>query len=359
MKICTRTKGGNAIISGEPNALVCEDVLFVPKAVDVIPDIDKHWGVYDRQGLRVTSAATRRGGETIGGARRTSLDMADISFAPDLDYVYGGYANGHYGHFLLSTLSRLWQAPFESQSKIVFHLDVDPDVYLTSYPFAAEIFAVMGISIGDIVRFEKPVRFRRLRVPEPAFIEEERAFTAFRTLCRRIGLQLSRDVKRRPRRGPAYFSKSALNHGVWRIVGEEALAERLSEAGFDIVFPEQLSLAEQIAEFEDRSLIIAPVGSALHTAIFSNHCCPVIAYTADDYVLSNLRMIDRLAGARVAYVRDPNLIGSRPGRGGFHIDILLRDPVRLADGLLRFSDSFKSGADPGGLLGWLGLRRGC
>lgn len=68
-----------------------------------------------------------------------------------------------------------------------------------------------------------------------------------------------------------YVSRRTLNTEGWstRIMGNESeLIARLSDAGFDIIEPERLSMREQIRAFSSASMVVGPSGSGLFNTVF-------------------------------------------------------------------------------------------
>lgn len=112
---CTPNPVRGEVRLAEPGIEVHEDVLYGPVASHAWHD-EPHWGIYDRAGHLVDAAAYHRGpGKTLVGQSRW-LDRAAsrAGDAPDETYIYGGILIEHFGHFLLSSVSRFW--PFAEEA---------------------------------------------------------------------------------------------------------------------------------------------------------------------------------------------------------------------------------------------------
>ncbi len=64
-----------------------------------------------------------------------------------------------------------------------------------------------------------------------------------------------------------------------RLLNEAEITEKLEEIGFNVVYPEDMSLREQIAMFREAEAIVAPNGSALLNLIFAKTDIALIILT--------------------------------------------------------------------------------
>jgi hypothetical protein len=97
--------GGCEVRRGDPGITILEDVFVLPYRRDA------PWGVFDRSGALVPEATDLRlpSGELMGQAPRSHVDYAEIAEeADEAELTYAGRLHGHYGHFLIESLSRLW-----------------------------------------------------------------------------------------------------------------------------------------------------------------------------------------------------------------------------------------------------------
>jgi len=75
-----------------------------------------------------------------------------------------------------------------------------------------------------------------------------------------------------------YVSRSQAT--IRRVLNEDELLEPLSEAGFQIVFLEQLTVAQQVALFAQAEWVIAPHGAGLANLAFAPKHCRVLELRA-------------------------------------------------------------------------------
>ena len=330
---CEDLRGPELVVEQDPAILTLPEVLYFP-----IEESGLNWGIFDHGGRLVSPCAYFTGPDQAVDTRRF---LAPIRYtevegrAPDDVYIYGGSVFHHYGHFLLSTFCRYWA--FESLGmeslKIVYHGREDSTV-LFARPFIAELFGAMGLGPDNFVRFDKPTRIARLIVPCPSFEETGFAHRAFLRLGHRLGEKLTRNLAAAPSDRPVYLSKARLPSGIGHLVNEAEFSDILSQHGIDVVYPEQLSLAEQIALFQNRPLVAALTGSALHTSVFAPGRT-IVGMSYVDTLYSSYTMIDRMNGTRSHYVYPSNDIELLPRGPTFHLDYRLTDVNKTAGQFLR------------------------
>jgi capsular polysaccharide biosynthesis protein len=199
------------------------------------------------------------------------------------DWVFAGHWHGHFGHFLTETLTNLWPVQALSADGIVgMRIGVRAPVSFGSAgirplepkPWMQELLALAGLGGREIlISHLKAVRVERLLVPErPVLIKHwvrPEAVELWRRISDTVGeLGASRRV---------FLSRSRFNatvgHGgrpprtdpEW-----DALMDRsFAAAGFDLVYPEELSISEQIAIVRGVEVLAASKGSALHLSCFT------------------------------------------------------------------------------------------
>lgn len=257
--------------------------------------------------------------------------LADEPFedAPDLDYLYVGNFVSHYGHFLIDTLSRFWPLLRDPDREFVLLAHTPwQDTPWQDVPAIGEILARFGRTAHDVVTFAVPHRIRRMTIPDSSFVERSRAHVVFGEVMRFVGRPFwSPELVDRETR-PAYLSKSRLAGGVSRLVDEADLERKLERRGFDVIYPETLSLPEQVALFARRRFIVGTAGSALHTALMSAPGRRILALNIHQHLHANYALFDRLGGQRAFYYFVP---GSTEGEHpGFSVGWTLDRPDRVA-----------------------------
>ena len=332
---CTQIWGGVEIGATCLNLDEASDIVYVPQNALTPYGEDPNWGIYSyASGDLIDAAALRCGsdGALVGQRSTANFDHEEIQVASDETYIYGGVFNPHYGHFICTTLSRLWYRiePFCINAKVLLHSQWNVEAML-SFPFVRTCFERIGLNQDNIITFNTRQRVKRLFIPQPAFQEQSVAHSKFRDLCLYIGKPfVSHDDEHR---GPAYLSKSKLIAGVGHFTNETVLEGTLKAEGFEIIYPEQLTFEEQVGLFSQKRVIAGAAGSAFHTSIFTPARSRMIALAGYDLVNSNLILIDRLTGADVTYLHPdvPSRIESNVGN--FLTSMTFDNPIAIAHDL--------------------------
>lgn len=334
---CTLTWGDQILLPCAPALRIVENGVVVPKAQPGAYDFDTQWGVFDASGARVEAAAYRRGPglNYVGQGPYLTVAADQIVRSEQPLVIYGGVGHSHFGHFMVSTLARLWIAGSSSAppgTKYLFHLDQSPAEWF-SVPFVADSLAGLGIFLDDVIRVEAPTRYDTLLAPEPSF-EETRSFhPCFRETALRIGDALTADSGITP--GSAvYLSKERLPGGVKRFENEAELVGCLRAEGVTIVYPEMLTLAQQVDLFRKASIVVGSLSSAFHTTILSSEPVRLVGLCHDSNVFSTFKMIDRLTGNPALYLHQA---ATATGQTDPHFmsTFRLADPRSAAQDLLR------------------------
>ena len=349
---CRHLHGACVVHQGLPPIETHDDVVYLPNTAEH----GAAWGIFgaDRQLVPIT-------GFHRGPVRHLAMQAASTGFdvgavtetAPEPVYLYGGAIHTHYGHFLLSTLSRLWPLAVPGslpstvlggvRPKILCNAGDDPAAWF-AHPHIGFCFTHLGLTPQDFVRFDRPVRLRRLIVAQPAFEELSAAWPAFATLGHAIGdaalagnraARSTLDNHAARRTTPAYLSKTRLTSGVWRFSNEDAVVETLARHGVDIVFPEQLSLTEQIRIFAEREVVLGTVSSALHTSILASGCARIVGLNFQENLVSNYPLMDAVNAAPSRYLYPEHGLIDEGADACFTLNMRLPDPVAAAEDMLR------------------------
>jgi capsular polysaccharide biosynthesis protein len=108
-------------------------------------------------------------------------------------------------------------------------------------------------------------------------------------------------------------------------VNEAALVEQLTQHGFEVIDPAQLSFTEQIACFRQASIVVAVHGAALANLVFADNC-RVVELFSPDYIRPDCYFtLSRQLGHDYRYT----LGNSVPGQWG-DLEVDVAQVVRLA-----------------------------
>jgi hypothetical protein len=336
---CDRIHGATILHEQDPACAVHENILYMPVAArEAAPGQQSH-GLYDGEGRLIAAAGRFQGPGRVasGPAAYTAQRLPGLPFHAG-PFFYLGRFTSHYGHFLVDTLCRLWAWPGRGAAglKILYHDKSLPE-RLFALPFAAAIFAALGLRPDDFVRFDEPVRLGQVMVAEPAIEELHCVHRAYARRFNEIGDALCPGPAGPVSDVPVYLTKQNVVSGISHFVNEARFVEVLARAGVRIIAPETLPFAAQVALFRENSIVSGLIGSAFHTSLFTPSC-RLLLLNYERTVWSNQILIDRANGNQTEFVYDPATGPSLGAQGGFMNNFEMADPVRLAGDFLRRLD---------------------
>jgi capsular polysaccharide biosynthesis protein len=201
-------------------------------------------------------------------------------------WLYAGHWSTHFGHFLLEFLPNLWPDPStqgSSLSGVLVHRPArgpmahrDERVGLTTpdlTPWQRQLLDLAGYGGIDLQAVhDRPVRVERLLVPARPVLLKKWALPPAVDVWRRV----SEAVGSRGTHPRVYLSRTRFHTGVagsQRGRSGEAWDSHLdttfAEAGFEVVHPETLSVAEQVELVRGARVLAGLAGSAMHLSAFA------------------------------------------------------------------------------------------
>lgn len=208
----------------------------------------------------------------------------------DLEY------NRHFGHFLTEAIPRLyaWDACKERNPTLKMLIS-SPTEDGGLLPYQADILRAYGVEDGDIHTFRSPVRVESLTSAMPLFHNGKYVHPMLRETFARLGgaLRLGEVttgerifVSRRP--------------GMWReCLNMTQLEALFLQYGFEVVYPEEMSLREQATMFSNAKVAAGYIGSALYGAMFNNAEMEIIGFVNTSYQSTNEYLIATALGQKM------------------------------------------------------------
>jgi hypothetical protein len=245
----------------------------------------------------------------------------------------------HHGHFLLTSLARFWPLLKldDRNIRLVYHGDQDIETICNHLPVAEATLQAFRLTPDHFFRPMEPTAFQRLYIPAPSFEETNCAHQVHSDVGELVGRHLKNGHTSRSFNNPVMFSKEKLVSGVGRIANENEITEYLSQKGIDILYPEQLSLAEQIDVFESAPAVISYAGSALHTSLLASKPATIIGLNLGTVMGSSQILVDALKRNDSTYFYPSEAREMPPGET-FSAAMRVDDPIAVADTLLREID---------------------
>jgi hypothetical protein len=175
-------------------------------------------------------------------------------------YLFGGVLWDHFGHMLCEGTARLWALEGRTDiAGVLFFPQPADNARVCAKGFAS---LAKALDLPEIIVLEVPVTVDQLLVPEQGFGSgdlmpgrpETRSFLRDR-------LARGRDGGRSRR---LYLSRTGQPRRRGMILGEHGLEKLFAAQGYEIVRPERLDLAAQLAMYHEASHVVGTEGSAFH-----------------------------------------------------------------------------------------------
>ena len=241
--------------------------------------------IYDSYGLICRVAQRTR----CGNNEWHPSDPETISIGMPMRTVQGrslylGHYTGHYGHFLLETLARLWplhggNMHANGYDKVVFHPFLHKTPSINKFSPAKMSLASFGIQAKDVVFVTEPLRFETLTVPsallEINYVVDLGMASTYQNItqyCLSVGSSIPgfwRKFSGWKSEGPLRLYLSRRRAKGYHPMSNELQVERIFiDSGFKVLHPEHWRFEQQVALFQRAEVIAGVEGSALHNSVF-------------------------------------------------------------------------------------------
>jgi capsular polysaccharide biosynthesis protein len=264
----------------------------------ILPDSYRH-----NQARRLTNRFTE---EVAPRFARLKHPGADLEERSGTYFHLDNEVRGHFGHLLTEQLSRLWAWP---QAKGQF-----PDLKLLLgtnrrtevQPYEYKVYEAAGVAPEDVVMLDEPARVERLLSATPMFSNPAYVHPRIAETWRRVGDNLAATATGGVRPSRFFCSRRIRKRSCTNTSEVEALFEA---QGFEIIFPEDLTLGDQIETFRKADVIAGFAGSGLFNMCFVDQPKRVIMLSSRTYSARNEYLFASVLGHEIDLItseaRDP------------------------------------------------------
>ena len=227
-----------------------------------------------------TGAAYDQQGQLIEESRFRSSQILESKLDPigsfsslSGDWIFGGYFNEIYGHFILESLARLWVFEFEALSDFDLLFFPIRNYTSTANSYTRWFFDQFGLNAKRIEVVSEPTTVERLVVPSRSYDIRQGPQSKFLRQVAPVGRSSL------PHRGrkKLYLSRRKLKTGTHKLINEERVEKSFEKLGFVVVHPQNMAPEQQVSLYRSATHIAGAAGSALHNSIFAPRDCNVLA----------------------------------------------------------------------------------
>jgi Glycosyltransferase 61 len=221
----------------------------------------------------------------------------DLGAARKIDgsvFQFDSEWSGHFGHLLTEQLARLWAYRTAKE----MHPDLRPILYKKKWtqaiaPWERAILESAGIPGDDALVIAGAIRPHRVLAATPMFSQPQYASPRLVDTWDEVGRGAQRLAG--PVKTPKRIYISRRRAGRWCHNGAD-LEAVFGEAGFSVLYPEDLPFAEQVATFRNADVIAGYAGSGMFTSMLCEQPVRIMLVCSEGYLPHNEQLIAAVRG---------------------------------------------------------------
>ena len=330
---CSALFGEFHIFSGRLRSHEYRDVLLHDAAI------------YDADARLIPDSAFMRGVpklHLLGAVEKLDMVPRRVSERlPPARYFWIGVFHAHFGHFLVSTLSRFWALGEDVVTWTFLYVGPSPED-LWKLDHVRTSLTALGIAVGQLRQVSGPLLIPFVTIAQPSFVENFGASPAFVDTLGRIRKYILPSVD--PGGGsrtPIYVTKERVQAGVRGIANEADVTAMLTSKGVSVVSPETMSFRDQVAFWCGHRYVTGFASSAFHLAAFATDR-RLVTISHEWLASANQALLDRVAGNRHRYVHAGPGVKSQGQSHSFTDLVHIVDPERFTRAVLAHMQDFET-----------------
>lgn len=252
----------------------------------LLPETYRHLA-RPKVGNRFVDDVAKDFGRVTGSAKPTDT-LPGAYFHLDSEY------RGHFGHALTEQIARLWAWQEAKQAEPGLRALLMTNRKRTSVAeWEYQLYEAAGVSRSDVVFVDRPVHVERLLAATPMFSQPEFIHGGIVDVYRSIGDNLAAEASDRDYPAKIFCSRRLAKRSCHNTPEVEAF---FAERGFEIVYPEDYPLGEQVQIFRRAEVLAGFGGSAMFTMAFVTDPKRVFVVSSENYRAQNEAMMAAVHG---------------------------------------------------------------
>ncbi len=221
-------------------------------------------------------------------------DLSDPAAVHGVYFYWDSEFPGHFGHVLTEQVSRLWALHAARRRHPEIKVLLGHRWGQRMEPFERAVLEAMGVTADQVLLFHRPTRVERLLAATPMLSMPEYVSPDIAETWDSVGDAIVMEGGDRGRRPGRIFCSRRSTKRLCRNTAEVEAMFRA--AGHEIVFPEEMSVADQILLFRGAEQIAGFAGSALFTLMFCSQPKQVTMICPESYTATNEYLIGAVRG---------------------------------------------------------------
>lgn len=309
------------VIEKIPRYKVVEDGVILPRKFKKGGPYQGIGGVVDKEGNYVIESAiydldevpTNRENKKLAfGGKYRFASLQKINKTA----IYLGLANKHWGHFIIDNIQRLWfplaAGMIDPNKKSVeFDLKSFKDyefVYVGTGQFGDEFignyksfFELLGLDVKKIKIVNEVMQYDTVVVPDVAIYPGRFIYSIIREVFEIVVNNSLTDLQTLPNsKERIFFSRAHLPNQLE--LGTEQIEESFRKCGFEVLYPEELTLKEQIYYWNTAKEIACINGTIPHNAVFAKNNLKLYVINKMSRVVGYQSTIDKIWCGEPVYI---------------------------------------------------------
>ncbi len=233
----------------------------------------------------------------------------------DKQVVYCGYLVNHWGHFLIEGIARLWYCLSDPKEVdwYVFTSDIGGETEAKANYLA--FFQLLGIA-DKLKIINQPVRYRSVIIPERAYGYRHYYSEQYKEIFERVVANALTKKEQYTTSEKVFFSRSRFQKARKYEAGLDMLDDYFKRNGYEIIYPEQLSLEEMICKIRSAKWCASESGSTPHNMLFAADGQKLIVIERQSVINHVQSEIDKLKALDVIYIDGHFTVYPVPAGGG-------------------------------------------
>ncbi|MFG1481035.1 glycosyltransferase 61 family protein [Xanthobacter sp. V4C-4] len=196
----------------------------------------------------------------------TQVDISKYSFYKlDEHVIFGSSIYAEWGHFLTDDISRLWYYFTSGRDRKIFFSASSG----LEKKWVLELLRLSGINQDHILKSKVPININSVTIPIPSFQFTTKIYKCHNIFFFNVVKYLRDCGNIQDTKDNYYLSRSRLPSTKRKVINEGEVEAFLVRHGYKVMFPEQLTVAQQIEIFNTTGNVLLCEGSAVHTSLFS------------------------------------------------------------------------------------------